>query len=178
MKIYEVRVYDNGKIRWYLNAKLHCEHGPACIYPNEHTEWWLDGKLHRKDARLIERFEPFCMGAELGNAYSELNDPVMQRQLFEEQESRMKKGDEEAHPFDRDFINALEVGLPPTGGLGLGIARLMILLLGQQSIRDVILFPFMKPEIEVKTEEKEPGEKTEKKKIALKKTKKAKGGKK
>jgi lysyl-tRNA synthetase class 2 len=103
-------------------------------------------KLHRKDARLIERFEPFCMGTELGNAYSELNDPIMQRKLFEEQESKLKKGNEEANPFDRDFVNALEVGLPPTGGLGLGIDRMIILLLGQQSIRDVILFPFMKPE--------------------------------
>jgi lysyl-tRNA synthetase class 2 len=105
-------------------------------------------KLHRKDERLIERFEPFCMGAELGNAYSELNDPILQKKLLEEQQEKLRKGNEEANPYDKDFINALEVGLPPTGGLGLGVDRMIILLLGQQSIRDIILFPFMKPEIE------------------------------
>ena len=107
-------------------------------------------KLHRKDKRLIERFEPLAMGAELGNAYSELNDPILQKKLLQEQAERLKKGDAEAHPYDKDFVEALEVGLPPTGGLGLGIDRMMILLCGQQSIRDVILFPFMKPEKEEK----------------------------
>jgi lysyl-tRNA synthetase class 2 len=126
-------------------------------------------KLHRKDERLIERFEPFCLGAELGNAYSELNDPVLQKKLLEEQSEKLKKGVEEANPYDKDFINALEVGLPPTGGLGLGIDRMMILLLGQQSIRDVLLFPFMKPEVvEIKKEEKK----------SSKEKKKQKGGKK
>ncbi len=106
-------------------------------------------KLHRNDklCRLIERFEPFCMGTELGNAYSELNDPVLQRQLLEEQQKLLVKGNEEAHPFDEDFIYAMEVGMPPTGGLGLGIDRMVMLLTGQESIRDVILFPFMKPEV-------------------------------
>ena len=88
------------------------------------------------------------MGTELGNAYSELNDPILQKKLLQEQAERLKKGDAEAHPYDKDFIEALEVGLPPTGGLGLGIDRMIILLCGQQSIRDVILFPFMKPEKE------------------------------
>lgn len=105
-------------------------------------------KIHRDHrlCHLIERFEPFCAGAELGNAYSELNDPGKQRELLEEQEKEMKKGNEEANPFDEDFVNALEVGMPPTGGIGLGIDRLVILLTEQESIRDVILFPFMKPE--------------------------------
>ena len=104
-------------------------------------------KIHRNDKkfRLIERFEPYCMGAELGNAYSELNNPVLQRTLLEEQQKALKKGDEEAHPYDEDFINALEYGMPPTGGLGLGIDRMVMLLTGQDSIRDVILFPFMRP---------------------------------
>jgi len=102
-------------------------------------------KVHRKNERLIERFEPFCMGAELGNAYSELNDPFVQEELFKEQEKRMKKGDEEAHPMDKDFIQALKYGMPPTGGLGLGIDRMVMLLTNQPSIRDVTLFPFMKP---------------------------------
>lgn len=101
-------------------------------------------KVHRKDSRLIERFEPFCMGAELGNAYSELNNPIIQKDLLEGQQKVLKKGDKEAHPYDEDFVNAIEVGLPPTGGLGMGIDRMIMLLTGQDSIRDVILFPFMK----------------------------------
>jgi len=102
-------------------------------------------KTHRKDARLIERFEPFCMGAELGNAYSELNDPILQKKLLEEQAEMLIKGNDEANPYDKDFVEALEVGLPPTGGVGIGIDRMLILLNNQPSIRDVILFPFMKP---------------------------------
>jgi len=115
-------------------------------------------KAHRYDklCRLIERFEPFCMGTELGNAYSELNDPVLQRQLLEEQQKALKKGDEEANPLDEDFLNAIEIGMPPTGGLGLGIDRMVMFVTGQDSIRDVILFPFMKPE----TKEEETGEKS------------------
>jgi lysyl-tRNA synthetase class 2 len=102
-------------------------------------------KVHRKDARLIERFEPFCMGMELGNAYSELNDAKVQEELFKEQEEKLKRG-EEAHPHDKDFVEALKYGMPPTGGLGLGIDRMLMLLCNQPSIRDVILFPFMRPE--------------------------------
>ena len=104
-------------------------------------------KVHRdgsKFCELIERFEPFCMGTELGNAYSELNDPIMQRQLLEEQSRLLEKGNKEANPLDEDFINAIETGMPPTGGIGLGIDRMVMLLAGQDSIRDVILFPFMK----------------------------------
>jgi lysyl-tRNA synthetase class 2 len=105
-------------------------------------------KTHRDEklCHLIERFEPVCMGAELGNAYSELNDPLIQRKLLEEQQKMLKKGDEEANPLDEDFIQAIEIGMPPTGGIGLGIDRMVMLLTGQDSIRDVILFPFMKPE--------------------------------
>ncbi len=104
-------------------------------------------KGHRNDklCRLIERFEPFCMGAELGNCYSELNNPVLQRTLLEEQQDALKKGDEEAHPYDEEYVGALEIGMPPTGGMGLGVDRMVMLLTGQDSIRDVILFPFMKP---------------------------------
>jgi len=113
-------------------------------HPIESTP--LCKQLRNGDKRLIERFEPFCMGTELANAYSELNDPILQKQLLEEQQKMLKKGDDEANPYDSDFVNAIEIGLPPTGGLGIGIDRMIILLTGQESIRDIILFPFMKPE--------------------------------
>ncbi len=98
-------------------------------------------KPHRKDPSLIERFEPYIFGWEVGNAYTELNDPVLQRQYWAEERTE----DEEKHPLDEDFIEALEYGMPPTGGLGLGIDRLVMLLTNQTKIRDVILFPTMKP---------------------------------
>lgn len=104
-------------------------------------------KTHRKDSRLIERFEPFCCGMELANAYSELNDPIKQRQLLEDQARQLNDGNEEANPLDEDFIEAIEQGMPPTGGLGIGLDRMAMLILGQESIRDVILFPTMKPEL-------------------------------
>ncbi len=114
-------------------------------HPRESTP--LCKKLRSGDERLIERFEPFCMGMELGNAYSELNDPVEQRRLLEEQQRLLNAGDEEANPLDEDFLDAIETGMPPTGGIGIGIDRMMMLLLGQESIRDVIFFPTMKPEV-------------------------------
>ena len=120
-------------------------------------------KIHRKESKfcqLIERFEPFCMGAELGNAYSELNDPILQRELLEEQQKALKKGDVEANPLDEDFINAIETGMPPTGGLGLGIDRMVMLLTGQDNIRDVLLFPFMK---DISSKELEKPKKKERK---------------
>jgi lysyl-tRNA synthetase class 2 len=126
-------------------------------------------KIHRKDDRLIERFEPFCLGAEIANAYSELNDPVVQEEFFNEQVKRAKAGDEEAHPFDADFLNAMKYGMPPTGGLGIGIDRMIILLTASDSIRDIILFPFMKPE--AKVEQKKEEVKKEDKKGAKKNAK-------
>lgn len=101
-------------------------------------------KQSRKDPKLVERFEPFIGGFEVGNGYSELNDPIMQRKLLEEQAKQLTTGDEEANPMDEDFIEAIETGMPPTGGVGIGIDRMMMLLTGKESIKDVILFPFMK----------------------------------
>ncbi|MDR2579402.1 MAG: lysine--tRNA ligase [Fibromonadaceae bacterium] len=101
-------------------------------------------KAHRTDPDLVEQFEPYANGWELGNAYSELNDPVLQRELFEEQAERGRGGEEETHPMDENFLHAIECGMPPTGGAGIGIDRLVMLLTNQASIRDVQLFPLMK----------------------------------
>lgn len=103
-------------------------------------------KVHRSDPELVERFEPYIMGFEVGNAYSELNDPQVQKALFEEQVARRKGGDLEAHPYDADFIRAMEYGMPPMGGVGIGMDRMVMLLTNQHSLRDVLLFPTMRPE--------------------------------
>lgn len=104
--------------------------------------------LRTGDKRLIERFEPFSCGMELGNAYTELNDPIKQRELLEDQQRQLTAGDDEANPLDEEFLHAIETGMPPAGGLGVGIDRMIMLLTGQESIRDVIFFPTMKPEHE------------------------------
>ncbi len=102
-------------------------------------------KRKPSDKRLVERFEIFIGGREYGNAYSELNDPIDQKERFLEQLKQREAGDEEANMMDEDFITALEYGMPPTGGLGIGVDRLIMLLTNAASIRDVILFPTMKP---------------------------------
>jgi lysyl-tRNA synthetase class 2 len=101
-------------------------------------------KAHRGNPELVEQFEPYVNGWELGNAYSELNDPVLQRSLLEEQAARGRGGEDEAHPMDENFLHAIECGMPPTGGAGIGIDRLVMLLTNQATIRDVQLFPLMK----------------------------------
>ena len=112
-------------------------------------------KRHRHNPKLTERFELFVCGKELANAYSELNDPIDQLERFEEQARLKSNGDDEAMFIDYDFVRALEYGMPPTSGLGMGIDRLTMFMTGQTTIQDVLLFPQMKPEKSLKKEDKQ-----------------------
>ena len=123
---------------------------PGLIQPTFVTEYPVVisplAKRLRPDSELTARFEIFMGGEEVGNAFSELNDPLDQRRRFESQVAMRAQGDQEAHPLDEDYLRAMEYGMPPAGGLGIGLDRIIMLLCGRQSLREVILFPHMRPE--------------------------------
>ena len=140
---------------WYGPGKLMLEiyektteaelWGPVfvCDYPQEVSPL---ARAHRSKPGYVERFEPIIAGRELGNAFSELTDPDEQRARFEDQERERALGDDEAMVIDREYLRALELGLPPTGGLGLGIDRLVMLYADVANIKEVLLFPALRPE--------------------------------
>jgi lysyl-tRNA synthetase class 2 len=112
-------------------------------------------KKHRSKPGLVERFELMINGKEMANAYSELNDPIEQRERFEEQVKLMERGDDEAMFIDHDFLRALEYGMPPTSGIGFGIDRIAMLMTNSPSIQDVLFFPQMRPEKKAEVQKEE-----------------------
>lgn len=146
----EVKDWTRGKLIAEMFEE-YCEEAPGFldgpIFVTGHpVEISPLSKRDPEDPRITRRFEAYINGWEIANAFSELNDPIDQYERFKDQQAQLDTGvDDEAHPMDEDFVNALEVGLPPTGGLGMGIDRIIMLLTDAPSIRDVMLFPTMKP---------------------------------
>jgi lysyl-tRNA synthetase class 2 len=131
-----------------VDGLLSKEVEPKLIQPTFIVDYPVElspfAKVHREDSRLVERWEAFVGGIEIANSFTELNDPDEQRRRFEAQAEETKRGDEETQPYDEAFVEALEHGMPPTGGVGLGIDRLVMILTGASSLREVLLFPAMR----------------------------------
>jgi lysyl-tRNA synthetase class 2 len=132
-----VELFFGERVEPTITQPMHVTHHPKDTSPL--------AKSDPNEPRLTERFETFCNAWEIGNGFSELNDPIDQYQRFLAQVKNREAGNDEAPPMDEDFVRALEFGMPPTGGLGIGIDRLVMLLTGSHSIRDVIAFPTMRP---------------------------------
>ncbi len=150
-KANHVDVEDNANYGQMLDALMSELVEPKLVQPTFITDYPKAisplAKKHRNgNPHLVERFELFIGGAEFANAFTELNDPIDQRERFESQAKLAEEGDDEAHPVDENFLQAVECGMPPTGGVGIGVDRLVMLFTENVSIKDVILFPAMRRE--------------------------------
>ncbi len=158
IKNYEPEFEEQGVVRGFLIAKLFEFAEKYLIQPTFIIDFPRETtalcKPKDDDPEIIERFEPYINGWEVGNAYTELNNPILQRKYFEDQAKNYEKNKEEAQPLDEDFLTAMEHGMPPMGGMAIGIDRMIMLLTDAKNIKDVILFPTLKPEQILKKEAK------------------------